>query len=120
MSLQSYFPFSFKSHGNWERFINAGREQISLSSRKVRKRIWGTTAQAVSSQSTGKEMEHIILKNLSKHKGKEVFGNSQQGFAKKKKMLELIAFCNETEEQGMFILTLAGVLTPPLITSLMI
>lgn len=80
--------------------MSAGREQISLSSRKVRKRIWGTTAQAVSSQSTGKKMELIILKNLSKRKGKEVSGNSQQGFAKKKMVLELIAFCNKLRNRG--------------------
>lgn len=70
---------------------------------------------------TGKVMEHIILKNLSEHKkSKKVAGNSPQGFAKRKKMLELVAFCNETEEQGMLILTLAGLFTLALMTSLMI
>lgn len=50
---------------------------------------------------TRKVMEHIILKNLSKHKSKKVPGNIQQGFEKRKMMLELIVFCNETEEQRM-------------------
>lgn len=54
MSLESYFPFSFKSHGGWERFVSTDREQISLSSRTVRKKVWPTTGQAVSSQSQGR------------------------------------------------------------------
>lgn len=69
---------------------------------------------------TGKVMEHIILKNLFKHKSKKVAEKSQQGFEKRKKVLELIVFCNETEEQRMFILTLAGFLTLSLRAPLMI
>lgn len=54
MSLERYFPLFFKSHGSWERFMSTDREQISLPSRKVRKRIWATTGQAVPSQSQGR------------------------------------------------------------------
>lgn len=49
---------------------------------------------------TGKVMEYIILKNLFKHKSKEVAGNSQQRFEKREKVLELIVFSMKLRNRG--------------------
>lgn len=45
---------SLKSQGEWERFLRTGKKQMSLlSSKRVRKRIWGTACQSTSPRSPG-------------------------------------------------------------------
>lgn len=45
---------SLKSQGEWERFLRTGKKQMSLlSSKRVRKRMWGTACQSTSPRSPG-------------------------------------------------------------------
>jgi len=53
MSYQCHSPLSYKGHGDWDRFLKTGRQQMSvLSSRKARRKV--TTGWSPLPQSLGR------------------------------------------------------------------